>query len=372
MLLFCYAKSKEYYRLKVISTIILVVGTFFAIIACLDQTSDETPLYGMDSKANKPILIRERRQKALELKLQQKSRQYPPGIIHLMSFPNSGTTFTLASVEAATKSCTASHISNPNTSPEVLPKSKNTGPFYQCKQRDSQLPGKYVLTKSHCHSFCKKCHTFELDIEQEGFERGCHMGSKEHPCNYDLKLVKKNIHLVRNPFDNVVARFHNSFKTYKEGEPFKESTDSGVYNKSLNGFLSYCSWHNAEYSSKHTDAFLVDPKHAGLAKKVPCVGEFFKYITWHNLAFETIQKMGVPSMILYYEDYNYEETLPTILSFLEAEEVSEAPAFFWHDYPEYYGEEARSAAMTLMKSWASKDTLGLISRYLDSAASPMF
>jgi hypothetical protein len=213
----------------------------------------------------------------------------------------------------------------------------------------------------------------DRDTKQKGFERGCHIGNENNPCNYDLKLVKKNIHLVRNPFDNVVARFHNSFKTYKEGEPFKQdSKNSGVYEKSLNGFLSYCSWHNVEYSSKHTDAFLVDPKHEALAKKVPCVAEFFKYVTWHNLAFETIKKMGVPSMILYYEDYNYEETLPNLLSFLEAEEVSEAPAFFWHDYPEYYGEEARSAAMTLMKSWASKDTLGLISRYLDSASSPIF
>eukprot|EP00978_Attheya_sp_CCMP212_P003269 scaffold6777_cov51-Attheya_sp.AAC.1 len=192
--------GKEYGR-NVISTIILVVGSFFVIAARLHQTNDETPVHGMHNKtntSNASILIRgERRQKASELKLEQELQEHPPGIIHLMSFPNSGTTFTLASVEALTKSCTASHISAKNT-PEVMPKSSNTGPFYQCKQRDSQLPGKYVLTKAHCDSFCKTCHTYQVadrDTKQKGFERGCHIGNEDHPCNYDLKLVKKNIHL---------------------------------------------------------------------------------------------------------------------------------------------------------------------------------
>jgi hypothetical protein len=383
MLLFGPWNSNEHRR-HFIYTITLVLGSFFVISAYLQQTDNKSAIRGSSIKeqSNEMVTIgedptehrKQKQEKAMGLKLQQELQENPPEIIHLMSFPNSGTTFTLASVEALTKSCTASHIGSKNT-PEVMPKSSNTGPFYQCKYRNSQIPEKYVLTKAHCNSFCKQCHTYQVadrDTKQKGFERGCHSGNEKHPCNYDLKLVKKNIHLVRNPFDNVVARFHNSFKTHKEGEPFKkDSNNSEVYKKSLNGFHSYCSWHNAEYSSKRTEKFLVDPKHEALANKVPCVAEFFKYITWHNLAFETIKKMGVPSMILYYEDYNYEDTLPNLLSFLEAEEISEAPAFFWHDYPEYYGEEARSAAMTLMKSWASKDTLGLINRYLadsDSSA----
>eukprot|EP00978_Attheya_sp_CCMP212_P039141 scaffold200979_cov52-Attheya_sp.AAC.1 len=217
------------------------MGSFFVISAYLQHADDKRAIRGSSIKeqSNELVFIgedptdhrKQKQEKAMELKLEQELQEHPPEIIHLMSFPNSGTTFTLASVEALTKSCTASHISS-QTTPEVMPKSSNTGPFYQCKQRDSQLPEKYVLTKAHCDSFCKQCHTYKVadrDTKQKGFERGCHIGNEDHPCNYDLKLVKKNIHLVRNPFDNVVARFHNSFKTYKEGEPFKQdSKKSGL------------------------------------------------------------------------------------------------------------------------------------------------
>jgi hypothetical protein len=192
---------------------------------------------------------------------------------------------------------------------------------------------------------------------QEKFQKHCHVSEK---FNYDLNLVKKNVQLVRNPFDNVVARFHSSFKSYEEGF-------TGIYEKTYEGFHQYCAWHNKEFSSKRTSDFVL-PEHEELALKVPCLGEFFKYIAWHNLANMTIEKMGVPSMTIYYEDYNenFHETFSGLISFLETKQVSEPLPFFWHDYPEYFDEDARNAATILMKSWASHETWDMIRRYVDS------
>ena len=88
--------------------------------------------------------------------------------------------------------------------------------------------------------------------------------------------------------------------------------------KTYEGFHQYCAWHNEEFSTKHSSIFL-SANHKELALKVPCLGEFFKYIAWHNLANLTIEKMGVPSLTIHYEDYheNFHETFSDLISFLE-------------------------------------------------------
>ena len=81
-----------------------------------------------------------------------------------------------------------------------------------------------------------------------------------------------------------------------------------------------------------------------------------------------IEKMGVPSVTINYEDYNenFEETFSGLVSFLETEQIAEPIPFFWHDYPDYFDDDARDAAVILMKSWASDETWDLIRRYVDS------
>jgi len=347
----------------------LAVISVYLVVAHMN-TMEAQPLRG-GAGANNDIKFetthtkeehrKQKETKQSEWKHQQLLQKYPPGIVHLMSFPNSGTTYTLSSIQKATRDCTASHASNISFKPgEIAPNSGNIGPYYHC-ELDSWLPDKYVLSKTHCQSFCKQCHTHMVatrDTIQETFQEGCHVSET---YNYDLNLVKKNVHLVRNPFDNVVARFHSSFK--------KDNSDgfSDLYEKTYEGFNEYCAWHNEIYSSEHTSVFLL-PEHKELASKVPCLGEFFKYIAWHNMANTMIEKMGVPSVMLHYEDYNenFEETFSGLVSFLETEQVSEPIPFFWHDYPDYFEDDAMDAAVILMKSWASDETWDLIRRYVDS------
>jgi hypothetical protein len=314
----------------------------------------------MPEEDDKEVHRKQKKVKASERKNQQRLQEHPPGVVHLMSFPNSGTTYTLTAIQKTTRQCTASHQYHPKSAPGmVLPNSSNIGPYYEC-EIDSWLPDNYVLSKSHCKSFCTLCFTYDVaqKLSQEKFQEHCHESKK---VSYDLTTVKKNVHLVRNPFDNVVARFHNNFKQSYE-ERF-----TGIYEKTYEGFHQYCAWHNEEFSTKHSSIFL-SANHKELALKVPCLGEFYKYIAWHNLANMTIEKMGVPSLTIHYEDYheNFHETFSALISFLETKQEIEPLPFFWHDYPEYFDEDARNAATILMKSWASNETRALIDRYLDS------
>eukprot|EP00978_Attheya_sp_CCMP212_P041422 scaffold237497_cov58-Attheya_sp.AAC.2 len=295
------------------------------------------------------------------LKGVQQDSYDPPGIVQLLSFPNSGTTYTLATVSQATQHCTSSQA---KTELLVNPESPN-GPYYhkKCDPR-FDLPKKYVLNKSHCLTMSKYRESYKLTKERDNpllFQDACHIGSSSgQDFNYDLSLIKKTVHLIRNPFDNVVSRFRYSWN--KDHEHNLED----AYEKTNEGFHEFCSLHNEIYSTEHQNAF-VKPEHKDLISKVPCAGEFFRYIIWHNQAIKMIKKTKAPSINVYYEDYNekFDETMDTLLSFLEEEQVADPSSFFWHDYPEYYDEEARKAAAILMKEWATKDTWALIQHYME-------
>ena len=69
-----------------------------------------------------------------------------PQVVWLLSFPNSGTSFTITNLEALTNQSTASNYAEGWD--QVIPVGANeNGPFYKGVK---QLPSMYVLTKTHC------------------------------------------------------------------------------------------------------------------------------------------------------------------------------------------------------------------------------
>jgi len=325
---------------------------------------DDFMVYGVrikDKNERKAYRMQVKSRAVQRLKGVQQDGYDPPGIVQLLSFPNSGTTYTLATVSKATHHCTASQS---KTELLVNPESP-TGPYYNNKCDPTfDLPKKYVLNKSHCLTMSKYRESYKLTKERDNpllFEDACHSGSSGGmDYNYDLSLIKKTVHLIRNPFDNVISRFRFSWNR----DHAHNLEDA--YEKSNEGFHEFCRLHNEIYSTEHQNAF-VKPKHKDLISKVPCAGEFFRYIIWHNQAINMIKKTKVPSINVYYEDYNekFDETMDKLLSFLEEEQVADPSLFFWHDYPEYYDEEARKAATILMKEWATKETWALIQHYME-------
>ena len=138
-----------------------------------------------------------------------------PRLIWLMSFPNSGTSFTTKLVRHVSHLSTASNygVENLNDRYCSVPVYPNTthGPFWIDPKQgfDYQHPTNYILTKTHCGSRCEVCPPSQWIENTHSFKVACLSGSgvfetHQTPLHvrYDETLVKKAVHLIRNPFDN--------------------------------------------------------------------------------------------------------------------------------------------------------------------------
>ena len=99
---------------------------------------------------------------------------------------------------------------------------------------DTPLPASsYILTKTHCGGwFFNSPPEFYIGETLELFEEHCVTGTKmilisqyddddddnnnddeliKDVVQYELHAVHKSVHLIRNPFDNLVSRFHHEY-----------------------------------------------------------------------------------------------------------------------------------------------------------------
>lgn len=99
---------------------------------------------------------------------------------------------------------------------------------------------------------------------------------------------------------------------------------------------------------------------------VSCHAEFFRYVQWHNLAVESVQKLEIPVIYIHYEDYttNLQKETDRMLHFLNMTRVGTLPIFDSNkDYSDYFSLEERAAASELMRVLASDSGKKLIERY---------
>lgn len=167
---------------------------------------------------------------------------------------------------------------------------------------------------------------------------------------YGTENLGKAIHLFRHPLDNVVARFHSSYK--KSEANFKEK-----YPYNSTGFNNWCA-----AQDKKRDLFkyhLIDDALASKLTAVKCYNEFFKYLQWHNLAFETTRSLSLPTLIMHYEDYSneFDTSVKRLVAFLELPSTgSVVPFLHGKVYRDYYSLEQRIAIRDLVTEMASAET----------------
>ena len=131
--------------------------------------------------------------------------------------------------------------------------------------------------------------------------------------------IARAVHIIRDPFDNVVARFHLERRTL-------EKKNKAHYPNSREGFRHFCDdLGKIEKAQKQTRAFFEDV----LDLDIPCKADFYRYIQWHNMAFTTTWDLGIPTLVIHYESYttSLNETKDALLEFLEQEEVADAQPF---------------------------------------------
>lgn len=163
------------------------------------------------------------------------------------SFPNSGTSYTLHAIRELTGTTTATNyglegeIRDEESVPVFQGEKGLNGPFLELLSGKTTALPKLILTKTHCGGYPTILDPEKYILSSRAFLRWCLTGKRgvyspssshssvfgasstmeSHPVQYHQDVVKRVVHLIRNPLDNVVARFHNErnkFERMKDEE----------------------------------------------------------------------------------------------------------------------------------------------------------
>ena len=289
-----------------------------------------------------------------------------PKIALLMSFPNSGTSFTLDNTRQVSQRNTASNYGFEQT--QTHPAWPD-GPYL--RSFNMSLPTANILTKTHCAGYCVDCRPSNFVIPSEKFFlRACL--STNHGVDdtrsgsaYSSSMVSRVVHLFRNPFDNIVARMHLTARNRPEdhGGGWRQS-----FGNSRQGLHAWC--HYLDEKLDHGRDFLksdfVNDDIKQLMKNVPCHLEWYRWTQWHNHAIEAIHMLQVPVFYLYYEDYStaYNKTVSNLLEFLELPAAGKPGVFHSGKvYRSFYSEDEARNARQLVKALATPACWELIRHY---------
>lgn len=306
-----------------------------------------------------------------------------PQIVWLASFPNSGTSYTMTMVEQASNRSTATHYGLEVTDykyPSIpLHAHHPEGPYWQGENngKAKSLPETYILTKTHCGGRCVRCGATAYVVNASTYLDACarttaRLGKNARTMETNRMdptrgRVAKVVHLIRNPFTNIVARFHLESRNIMRRE---ERTGQWLP-KNATGMRNFCFILDEFYAPDELKVF--DAAMMQLMADVPCRAEFYKWTQWHNrlgqvlLALGTPSTPNVPTLTLHYEDYHAKlnATAGRVLDFLELPpRVLPYRAFReLPDYADHFTEAQRKAAWRLIEALATPWTWERIQRY---------
>ena len=297
-----------------------------------------------------------------------KGRNHSLGIVWLMSFPNSGTSFTIKHIRHLGMTQSATNYGHENTqlsSGEAIPvyEDQPGGPFWMDPDvhPEFEFPSRLVLVKTHCGGRCVTCPPQRYFESTYSFRQQCLTGKRRFFVNgsrvdervsYPVDRVSKAIHLIRDPFDNIVSRFH------LEAKGNRSATG---YNSTREGFRQYCFWLNDEYKDEEEKArILYHSKLLIIMKDVPCRADFFRYVEWHNQAFALTQDLGLDTLVVHYGEYtsNMKGVSQRLLDFMDLSARGTPFEFLpGKEYrDEYFTAKERRAVQEAFNQMASQQT----------------
>jgi hypothetical protein len=294
-----------------------------------------------------------------------------------MSFPNSGTSFSIHTIRKVTQLCTGTNYVHESKDPHPTPiiSSSPHGPYWIDLRRFPEIPeDSYVLTKTHCDGFCNanaKCKVAKYMINASQFELGC-LGQKETKnitknIPYSPDVVARAIHLVRDPLDNIVSRFHLSYKKFT-------AEQKATYNNDAVGFQAFCAkMDTLQYKSDKEEIqelFLRHNVNGTDLVNIPCWSDFYRFVSWHNNALQVKANMHLPSITVYYEDYEGDQgwntTVSRMLTFLKQNTSKTGKMHKFKagkNYHDYYTVDQQKAIWKLIPKLAFVDTWQILKRY---------
>ena len=105
---------------------------------------------------------------------------------------------------------------------------------------------------------------------------------------YNASLVRKAVHVIRNPFDNVVSRFHLKAKELR-------ARNREHYDNSKEGFRRWCAYIDGSFVEQEA-ALKAFSSRRKLLDRIPCHADFVRYLLWHHYAERTQSNLDIPTL----------------------------------------------------------------------------
>jgi len=175
----------------------------------------------------------------------------------------------------------------------------------------------------------------------------------------DTERVRGVIHLIRNPFTNIVARYHLERRHLVQKNPALELQ----LPNNATGFQRWCRYLDEAYGEN--EAEVLPEKIVSLMKDVPCRAEFFKYAQWHSRLVDVLPQLG-KTLTVHYSDYEmrFNETVSSIMDFLQQQVTQPIRPFRpLPTYSDHYTDAQRKAARKLVKVVSSSEVWSMIRQY---------
>jgi len=164
-----------------------------------------------------------------------------PDVAWIMSFGGSGTSYTMVTVEEMSGRTTASNYARGFDGLVPVKPEWNDGPFLRSPSK--QLPINFILCKTHCMGYCMDC---KVESSYNDFDEHCRTAQIPGGLTtvYSRDIPKRAIHLIRDPFDNLIGRMHLYNKLNKK----RRHDDSFVpFNTTSEGLTQWCSYLDGKY-----------------------------------------------------------------------------------------------------------------------------
>lgn len=325
-----------------------------------------------------------------------------PKLLWLMSYPESGDSFVIKTLQTASGMTTATNEGNVfinsaneeyvlDTYPSVpIYADRPNGPFLFS---DLPVPSELIVTNTHCGGTCTDCPVDDFVIASDDFYMSCARAAIFDPANkdpaqrvrsvqYNPKLATRAVHLLRNPFDVVVARFHREYRRRAQEDDFA-FTAAFPYNR--DGFSAWCASVSEDLdpkrvSTRHTSGSdeLEDRDYvfAEAQETVPCFSEFYKYVQWHNHAARVLANYngnhghlsedGAGVFALHYEDFlhNFDGAVDSLLRFARLPRANERVERLHFERYDYFTAEEKDVAKEFMSKLMNRYSRDLLATYL--------
>jgi len=207
-----------------------------------------------------------------------------PKVCWLLSYPNSGTSYTMHLVGQASNTTVATNYGQEcdlNGNRENIPVNSSSphGPYLLHPERP--LPKHVILTKTHCGGYCNDCGPRGYLETKESFMASCAEGARVSSFNltksrvtYNPKIAQRALHLIRNPFDNLVSNFH-----LERHEKAKKGRTDWLQNhpNDVDGFRHWCRYLDAKYAVQEASERAFSPYTIELFQSIPCHKAFYVY-----------------------------------------------------------------------------------------------